>query len=58
MRRFLLSYFKERMKYLNWRQCFNLLLNFDATYDEQIKCQEMYDNYHEKRRIKNDKTRI
>jgi hypothetical protein len=51
MRSFLIEYFAERMKYLDWRGCFNLLLTFNASYEEQRTCETMFDEYHESKRI-------
>lgn len=43
--------FRLRMESLTWRQCLELLLDWDVTATEQIKCQYIYDEYHEERRI-------
>ena len=51
MRQYLILYFTMRMECLNWRECFNILLTLDATYEEQRACETIFDNYHENKRI-------
>ena len=52
LRKKLISKFKKIMKISNFRQCLNFLLVNKSNYNEQIKCQTLYDTYWENIRIK------